>query len=120
MNGLLLLGSDPRLARRIVPTTPTDRQIVRRGTASQESILVKDYAALPTSAFHDIATVDNCVGTAAGGAAELDNVNHIVAISSARKARAAGVRHFIQTSSLSVYGRAHYVDRQTAIASVSN
>ena len=120
MNGLLLLGGDSRLARRIVATTPTDRQIVRRGTASQESIVVKDYAALPTSAFYDIATVVNCVGTAAGGAAELDHVNHIVAISAARKARAAGVRHFIQISSLSVYGRAQYINRQTAIAPVSN
>ena len=75
MNGLLLLGGDSRLARRIVATTPADRQIVRRGTASQESIVMKDHAALPTSAFHDIATVVNCVGTAAGGAAELDHVN---------------------------------------------
>ena len=116
---ILLLGGDSRLARRIAARRPFARSVVRHGTADAVTTVVADYAEVPLSAFVGIATVVNCVGTPVGSPATLHAVNHDVAFASATRARAAGCRHFIQVSSLSVYGRAEQIDGMTPVAPVS-
>ena len=65
-------------------------------------------------------SVVNCVGTPLGDAANLAVVNVDIAVEAARRARDAGVRQFIQVSSLSVYGGATAIDAATRVAPVSD
>lgn len=83
-------------------------------------VVVDDYRAIPKSAFDGVTSVINCVGTPLGDAVTLTAVNVDIAVKAARSARDADVCHFIQVSSLSVYGGATAIDATTRVAPVSN
>ena len=116
MSNVLVLGAGSRLTQqigRLIPIRYVARHPARSGPEISQ---VADYRAIPSAVFEGVTTVINCVGCAHGEAETLDEVNCVVPINAARAGRVAGVRHFIQIGSLSVYGRATAIDRNTIVA----
>lgn len=115
---VLIIGGRSRLAARLRAVAPAARAIVRRDPGPND-VMVADYDAIPAAEFAGMATVVNCVGTPNGDEDTLHRINVHVPIAAATAARAAGCRHFIQLSSLSVYGGAATIDAMTQVAPVS-
>lgn len=126
---LLLLGGRSALARAIVRIGRDRcgfRLIVRRPTdpdsmAHDDVRIVDAYDDLPDDCFDGIDVVVNCVGrtTPDPSGASLTHVNVDIPVAAARAAMQMNVTHFIQASSLSIFGRVHRIDESTAIAPVT-
>src|SRR6266852_2906795 len=83
-------------------------------------IVVSDYFSPPEGLLLDKDAVVNFVGvTARASEAYLRSLNVDGPVRLARYARTQGVRHFIQLSSLHVYGDAEFIDRGTPEAPFS-
>lgn len=93
--------------------------IVRNATAAADparTIVVPEYSAITADQLAGCDAVINFVGTAAApDESEYLRVNAAFALHFAEAARAAGARHFIHLSSLSVYGRAQGADQHTKV-----
>lgn len=92
--------------------------IVRKSIASLESErlhVVRDYFALPGDILSQADVVVNLVGITAGAEEELRAANVRGPLRLAAAAKASGVRHFVQLSSLSVYGGAPEITHQTPV-----
>lgn len=121
---VLVIGGNSRLARAFLRRTDPDLQCrvaVRNAAGPEEqaeTIRVASYSELPDSAFVGVDAVINCVGTMtpsqAGGT--LSDVNVSVPLHAARQARDAGVEHFVQVSSVYVYGETAHIDQGTPAA----
>lgn len=118
---LLLLGGASTLARAIVYRASERfecRLVVRRPIPSAVPLdvqVVPDYDELPPACFEGVDSVVNCVGRTAPDpeGASLHDVNVEIPVQVARQALRAGATHFIQSSSLSIYGGAHFIDHAT-------
>jgi nucleoside-diphosphate-sugar epimerase len=83
-------------------------------------IVVSDYFSPPESVLHGMDTVVNFVGvTATADEAHLRSLNVEGPVRLAKHARSHGIRHFIQLSSLHIYGDAELIDRATPEAPLS-
>jgi UDP-glucose 4-epimerase len=111
---VLLLGANSRLAgvfahekgsafalRKVARIAPGERE---------ENAFYGDYRCLELPLFEGCRAVINFTGVASG---PLEEVNVGISIAAARVARAAGVPHFVQISSLSVYGGAEHIGLNT-------
>lgn len=124
---VLILGGHSNLAQAIIRQALPSDQITlvaryrREGAEPADIIFVEDYAELPDSCFAGVTSVINCVGRATRGPNEdsLENVNVGIPVAAARQALEAGVRHFLQVSSLSIFGRAQFMDAGTEPAPVT-
>lgn len=126
---LLLLGGRSALARAIVRVGRDRcefRLVVRRpvdpSTMAHDDVRIVDaYDELPDDCFEGIDVVVNCVGrsTSHPSGASLTHVNVDIPVAAARSAMRMNVTHFVQASSLSIFGRAHRIDESTAVAPVT-
>jgi len=82
---------------------------------SEKIIITDDYFSCPPSTLEGVDVVVNFVGITKGTASELEMLNAAGPQKLARTADAAGVRQWIQISSLSVYGTAKDIDDQTPV-----
>jgi nucleoside-diphosphate-sugar epimerase len=83
-------------------------------------IVVADYAAIDADMLRGCDAVVNFAGVVrAADESEYERVNATLAVQLAEAARDAEAAHFIQLSSLAVYGRAERVERNTPTAPVS-
>ncbi len=106
-----VLGANSRLARafsRHVSGVLPLRKIARSAPQSgpEEDAIYGDFRSLGPKAFEGCRTVINFVGVTSG---PLDEVNVDMPAAAARAAREAGIYHFVQISSLSVYGGAEEI-----------
>lgn len=86
----------------------------------EQTVVVPDYSAITPDMLRGYTAVVNFVGAIkAPTESEYMRVNAVLALGLAEAARAAGAAHFIQLSSLSVYGRAQWVDQGTPVAPVT-
>lgn len=98
------------------------RAFVRGGpaTGAHSSITVPEYGSINADRLSGCDTVVNFVGSAsAGKAAELLRVNAELPARIAHEARLAGVKQFIQLSSLSVHGSARHITHRTPLSPVT-
>lgn len=125
---VLIIGGNSRLARTFLhyADSPIEtRSLVRQDANSLvrgEVIQVRSYSDLPSSAFENMDAVINCVGTTLPpkNGQSLHDVNVTVPLQAAEQAKRAGVKHFVQISSLSVYGEAHFIDSTTPEAPITD
>lgn len=111
---LVLVGARSKAGRAITRLWPANRLVsVHRDRAGWDGIAVADYLAVAEQALEPGCVVVNCVGTPRGSTEELLRINRDVALSWADAARQRGAAGFINLSSLSVYGRAEYIDAAT-------
>jgi len=103
------------------------RLVVRRpanldAMADGDVCVVDAYDDLPADCFEGVDTVVNCVGrtTPDPSGASLTHVNVEIPVAVARSAMRMDVTHFIQASSLSIFGQAHRIDRSTPVAPTSD
>jgi len=121
---VLVIGGNSRLAQAFLRATGSNIQCriaVREEAVSEEqteTICVTSYSKIPDSAFAGINAVINCVGTMMppqkGGT--LEDVNVSVPVHAAKQAREAGVEHFVQLSSVYVYGETTHIHQGTSTA----
>lgn len=117
----LIIGGNSRLAKAFLHRAGPhlhSRIVVRNAEgkgAETETIQVASYAEIPDSAYDGIDAVINCVGTPTPpwNGNSIHDVNVVVPQHAARQAKDAGVEHFVQLSSLSVYGDATRVEPET-------
>jgi UDP-glucose 4-epimerase len=113
----LRVGKD-RCECRLVVRRPADP-----GEPDNGNVCVVDtYDDLPADCFQGIDVVVNCVGrtTPDPSGASLTHVNVDIPVAAARSAMRMNVRHFIQASSLSIFGHVHRIDRSTPVAPTSD
>lgn len=111
---ILIVGSRSRIATALAPLLGQAASFVGRSPrGGVRETIVAGYDAVPWEAFDGARCVINCVGVSTGTADMLASINVDVACQLARRAKAAGVRHFIHISSFSVYGHARSIDRTT-------
>lgn len=116
---VLVIGGNARLGRRVAAALGSSRVVVREATGNPGAVVVKDYRDIDDAAFDGVSSVINCVGSPVGGDDVLRQINIAVPVNAARRARDAGCRQFIQLGSLSVYGRAEWIDDTTVAAPLS-
>lgn len=115
----MLLGASGRLAEKFISAAPPDYQIVkitRSGYAGDQVVRVASYDDIPSLAYDNIDCIVNCAGTVTGSPAELDKANHLLPARVAHTALTHGIRHFVQVSSFSVFGRATAIDASTPVS----
>jgi len=119
----IVIGANSRLARAFVmASAKTGIEVVRvqRREADRSALgrveVVASYDRLPGSLFAGVTSIVNCVGRpVAAPGSSLKEVNSDIPVSVARQGLDHGVRHFVQVSSLSVFGRATHVDHTTPL-----
>ena len=109
---IVLVGAASRAGKAIAEAI-AHRGVIPVHRGDGPGVVVRDYAEVPRGSIPEGSTVINCVGTPRGAWGELQRINVDVALSWARAAKLAGAAHFIQLSSFSVYGRAHWIERGT-------
>lgn len=118
---VLIIGGNSRLAQAFLHRTGPNIQCriaVRNAEGSEEqteTVRVASYSELPDSIFAGVDAVINCVGTPtpSKNGPSLHEVNVTVPVQAAEQAKRTGVKHFVQISSLSVYGDAQIIDLTT-------
>ena len=128
MYRLLVLGGDGFVGRSFIEMQSgfADVRIVSRFPTfpGKDELVVPDIASLSEYVFDGIDIVFNCLGIAhRNDSANRDlffEVNRDLAVILASKAKAVGVKLFVQMSSISVYGPAENIDQKTAPAPTTN
>lgn len=118
---VLVIGGNSRLAQAFLRNAGPDIQCriaVRNLEGSEkqaDAICVASYSELPESAFEGVAAVINCVGMQAlpKDRDTMNEVNIAVPLRAAEQAREAGVEHFVQVSSIYVYGSEAHIHSET-------
>lgn len=121
---VLVIGGNSRLAQAFLRHTGPDIQCriaVRNDEGSEkqaETICVASYSELPDSAFESVDAVINCVGMQAlpKDSDMMNEINVAVPRRAAEQAREAGVEHFVQVSSIYVYGDEAHIHSETPAA----
>lgn len=110
----VVIGGGSRLAHHLKAVLPVNsRYICRSLTDAAGEIAAASYLEYSNELLTGASTVINCVGTAKGSEATMRNVNVHSALHALDAAIAAGAQHFIQVSSLSVYGKATEINVRT-------
>jgi UDP-glucose 4-epimerase len=103
---VIVIGGNSQLAQNLKNILPTNSVFLSRSvTEDNRDVAIATYANLDPLLLANASVVINCVGTAKGDHNVMARVNVDVAVNALESAKAAGVKHFIHISSLSVYGR---------------
>lgn len=124
MSKILLLGGDGFVGRSFVSlrSGSSELRIISRVSTflKHDEIVIKDPWHLSEKIFHNADIAFNCFGIAHRTDKENETlfykINRDLAVDLARKAKAAGVRKFVQMSSMAVYGEALVVNASTPLA----
>lgn len=110
----VVIGGGSRLARHLKAVLPVDsKYICRNVTDAANEVAATSYLEYHSELLSGASTVVNCVGTATGSESTMRNVNVHAALYALEAAISAGAQHFIQISSLSVYGKATELNLRT-------
>lgn len=128
MNRILLLGGDSFIGRSFANYRSgfSELRIVSRipSFSNSDEMVVPYPWSLTVESFEGIDAVFNCFGIAhrkdKGNKALFYRVNRDLAINLAKKAKQAGVRKFVQMSSIAVYGESGAIDDVSPLKSTTN
>lgn len=118
---LAIIGSNSRLARAVSDSSTAPIFGISRHSKSfvsnEDCAVLKSYDELRAKQLEHCKTALYCIGTHQGDRDLMMRVNCHLAVELAKKARDAGVEHFIYLSSFSVYGaQGHIIDNSNLSA----
>jgi UDP-glucose 4-epimerase len=119
-NSLLIIGGTSYIAKNFINSYSGDyriRTIARKDTGSSDNLTCPDFFEIPDTAFQDVDTVINCAAIVHKPNIDdddlYDSINFKLPVFLANKARENKCRHFIQLSTIAVYGDAEFIDPET-------
>jgi len=117
---VLVIGSDSFIARNFISTYQSIfsfKSISRLSTGFKEEIVLEDLFSIPNHIFKDVDTVLNFAAIVhrldIKDKELYDRVNHQLVLHNAYKAKQAGVKLFIQISTIAVYGNTNSININT-------
>lgn len=120
LKSLSIIGSDSYIASHFIKSskkTESLKLFSRQTSGLQEEILMDDLFEISSDHFHDTDIVINFTGIVHQPNLKDENlykkINTLLPIHFAQEAKKAGVKHFIQMSSIAVYGKVSYLDINT-------
>ena len=125
---ILVLGGNSRLAAAFATRVAERKRLtllLRRpppGAIPGDVRVIDSYDRIPPDCFQGVTSIVNCVGrtTPESPTSPLRRVNVEIPAAVARQALDAGVRHFVQVSSLSVFGGAESIDEATPLKATAD
>jgi len=119
-NNILILGSDSYIAQKFISQYSNNYSIVgisRVKTGIANEYVIKDFTEINANVFNDVEVVFNFAAIVHRSDIKkekiYDEVNYHLAILNAQKAKKAGVKLFIQMSTIAVYGNASDISIDT-------
>lgn len=122
MKKIFIIGSDSFIARKFILSINDEyyiRSVARTNTGIKNELVIHDFGQISHDSFNDIDTVINFAAIVHRPDIKdeqiYNEVNNNLAILNARKAKHAGVKLFMQISTIAVYGNASSISFDTPI-----
>jgi len=117
---MLIIGSDSYIARHFIASYHKQLKISgisRLSTGYPDEVIYHDFNTINAETFTDHDTVLNCAAIVHQPRIHdfdvYERINHKLAVNNAMKAKEAGIKLFIQMSTISVYGIQSFIDIHT-------
>jgi nucleoside-diphosphate-sugar epimerase len=115
---ILINGANGALGKALIGTLPRSltRPAARRPLYNEEDwVLVETDGSVLSSCLKGVEVIFNCAGRASGTREDIwqSNVEHPLRL--AKLAKEVGVKHFVQVSSFSIFGRCEFIDADSKL-----
>ncbi len=122
MKKIFIIGSDSFIARKFIHANNKKyafRSVARTITGIDNEVVIQDFSQISYESFRDIDIIINFAAIVhrldVKDEPIYDEVNYKLTVLNATKAKQAGVKLFIQLSTVAVYGKASYVSYNTPV-----
>ena len=124
---ILIVGGSSFIAKSFLLYCKGDyniKRVVRKQTHDSNEVVIKDFSTIPDEVFKNIDVVINCAAivhqTKQVEEQLYYDVNHILAVNLAKKAKQNSVKIFLQFSTIAVYGKLNFIDSKSKEIPISS